>query len=82
MDANKRSYFIDAALRYEDILASGRIIGLDAFVAQEPLEMREELRDFLEFNLTLGELDEEAKLSPEEEAAADRIMRYARSIIG
>ncbi|PMP83345.1 MAG: XRE family transcriptional regulator, partial [Roseiflexus castenholzii] len=53
-----RSYFIEAALRYEELLESGQIISLDAFVAQEPPEVREELRAFLEFNLTLGELEE------------------------
>jgi hypothetical protein len=29
-----RSYFIEAALRYEELLESGQIISLDAFVAQ------------------------------------------------
>ncbi|MGC9041231.1 MAG: helix-turn-helix domain-containing protein [Roseiflexus sp.] len=72
-----RSYFIEAALRYEELLESGQIISLDAFVAQEPPEVREELRAFLEFNLTLGELDEPAVLSPTEEAAADRVMALA-----
>lgn len=74
-----RSYFIEAALRYEELLASGQIISLDAFVAQEPPEVREELRAFLEFNLTLGELDEPAILTLEEEAAADRVMALARA---
>lgn len=41
-----RSYFIEAALRYEELLESGQIISLDAFVAQEPPEVREELRAF------------------------------------
>ncbi|MCS6938462.1 MAG: helix-turn-helix transcriptional regulator [Roseiflexus sp.] len=74
-----RSYFIEAALRYEELLESGQIISLDAFVAQEPPEVREDLRAFLEFNLTLGELDEPAILSPAEEAAASRVMALARA---
>ncbi|GIW03114.1 XRE family transcriptional regulator [Roseiflexus sp.] len=74
-----RSYFIEAALRYEELLESGQIISLDAFVTQEPPEVREELRAFLEFNLTLGELDEPAVLSPTEEAAAGRVMALTRA---
>ncbi len=74
-----RSYFIEAALRYEELLESGQIVSIDAFVAQEPPEVREELRAFLEFNLTLGELDEPVALSSSEEAAADRVMALARA---
>jgi transcriptional regulator with XRE-family HTH domain len=74
-----RSYFIEAALRYEELLETGQIVSLDAFVAQEPPEVREELRAFLEFNLMLGELDEPAILTPAEEAAADRVMALARA---
>ncbi len=74
-----RSYFIEAALRYEELLESGQIISLDAFVAQEPPEVREELRAFLEFNLILGEPDEPAVLTSAEEMAADRVMALARA---
>jgi transcriptional regulator with XRE-family HTH domain len=74
-----RSYFIEAALRYEELLESGQIISLDAFVAQEPPDVREELRAFLEFNLTLGEPEEPAVLSRAEEAAAGRVMALAHA---
>ncbi len=74
-----RSYFIEAALRYEELLESGQIISLDAFVAQEPPEVREELRAFLEFNLTLGEPDEPAALTVTEEALADRALALAHA---
>jgi len=74
-----RSYFIEAALRYEELLESGVVISLDAFVAQEPPEVREELRAFLEFNLTLGEPDEPAALTVTEEALADRALALAHA---
>lgn len=73
-----RSYFIEAALRYGALIESGQVTSLDAFVAQEPPEVREELRAFLEFDLALGELDEPAVLTADEEAAADRVMKLAR----
>ncbi|MFQ3682434.1 helix-turn-helix domain-containing protein [Roseiflexus sp.] len=76
-----RSYFIEAALRYEELLESGQVIGLDAFVVNEPAEVREELRAFLEFNLMLGELDAPVALTPEEEATADRVMALARAAL-
>ncbi|PDW05113.1 transcriptional regulator [Candidatus Viridilinea mediisalina] len=74
----ERSYFVEAALRYEALLESGQLIGLDTFVAQEPAETRDELRAFLEFNLTLGELDEPAVLTAEQEARADHVIALAR----
>jgi transcriptional regulator with XRE-family HTH domain len=74
-----RSYFIEAALRYEELLESGVVISLDAFVAQEPPEVRGELRAFLEFNLTLGEPDEPAALTVTEEALADRALALAHA---
>lgn len=75
-----RSYFIEAALRYEEPIESGVVISLDAFVAQEPPEVREELRAFLEFNLTLGEPDELATPTATEEALADRALALANAV--
>jgi transcriptional regulator with XRE-family HTH domain len=74
----ERSYFVEAALRYEALLEAGQPISLDTFVAREPAETRVELRAFLEFNLTLGELDAPAVLSAEQEARADHVIALAR----
>ena len=74
-----RSYFVEAALRYEELLESGQIISLDEFVAQEPPEVREELRAFLEFNLTLGELDEPVAPTATEESLTDRALALAHA---
>ncbi|MFO7166888.1 MAG: XRE family transcriptional regulator [Chloroflexota bacterium] len=75
---DERRYFIEAALRYEELLESGQQISLDQFVAGEPEATRAELRAFLEFNLTLGELDAPAALTPEQEARADAVLARAR----
>lgn len=77
---DERSYFIEAALRYEALVEAGQPISLDAFVAQEPAETRTELRAFLEFTLTLGELDAPAALTPNQEARADRVITFARGV--
>ncbi len=76
---DERQYFIDAALRYEALLESGQPISLDEFVAREPATTRAELRAFLEFNLTLGELDEPIALTTAEEARADSIIARTRA---
>jgi transcriptional regulator with XRE-family HTH domain len=76
---DERQYFIDAALRYEALLKSGQQISLDEFVAREPAATRAELRAFLEFNVTLGELDEPIALTAVEEARADSIIARARA---
>lgn len=74
----ERSYFVAAALRYEALLEAGQQISLDTFVAREPAETRAELRAFLEFNLTLGELDAPAVLTAEQGARADHVIALAR----
>lgn len=74
----ERSYFVEAALRYEASLDAGQQISLDAFIAQEPVETRAELRAFLEFNLTLGKLDVPAVLTAEQEARADYVIALSR----
>lgn len=75
---DERQYFVEAALRYEELLESGQHLSLDDFVAGEPETTRAELRAFLEFNLTLGELDIPATLTPEQEARADAVLTRAR----
>lgn len=79
---DEQQYFVDAALRYEELLESGQQMSLDAFVASEPEPTRAELRAFLEFNLTLGELDVPALLTPEEEARANAIIARATAAAG
>lgn len=61
-DASYRSLIIDAALRYEELLASGTITPIDVFAAQaipdaDP-RLIADLRAFIEFNLTLGPLND------------------------
>lgn len=75
---SERSYFVAAALRYEELLEVGQWMSLDTFVAQEPVETREELRAFLEFNLTLGEPDAPAVLTAEQEARAGHVIALAQ----
>lgn len=75
---DERQYFVEAVLRYEELLEAGRQLSLDEFVAGEPEPRRAELRAFLEFNLTLGELDAPAALTPEQEARADAVIARAR----
>jgi transcriptional regulator with XRE-family HTH domain len=75
---NERQYFVETALRYEELLEAGQHVSLDAFVAQEPAETRDELRAFLEFNLTLGELDAPVALTAKQDASADRVVALAR----
>lgn len=79
---DEQQYFVDAALRYEELLESGARISLDDFVAGEPAATRTELRAFLEFNLTLGELDTPALLTPEEEARANAAIARAVAAAG
>ncbi|PDV97160.1 helix-turn-helix domain-containing protein [Candidatus Chloroploca asiatica] len=74
----ERSYFIEAALRYETLIEAGQMLGLDAFVIQEPEATRAELRAFLEFNLTHGELDEPAVLTVDQAARADHVIALVR----
>ncbi|MGB9755182.1 hypothetical protein [Roseiflexus castenholzii] len=78
-----RSYGINAVLRSEEILQSGRIVSLDELVNHEPPEVRAEVLDFLQFHYALGEFlpNEEADLTPDEAASADRIMTLARRIL-
>jgi len=77
-----RAWFVEAALRYAALWEAGQPISLDTFVAREPAETRAELRAFLEFNLTLGELDAPAVLTPEQEARADHVIALARGAAG
>lgn len=75
---SERSYFVAAALRYEELLDAGQWMSLDDFVAQEPAATRDELRAYLEFNLTLGDLDEPAALSADQEARANQVIALAQ----
>lgn len=76
---DERQYFVDAALRYTELLESGRQVSLDAFVAGEPAALRAELRAFLEFSLALGELDDPSALSPEAAARAESVIARAQA---
>jgi hypothetical protein len=74
----KLLYFVDAALRYVALLEAGQNISLDGFVAQEPVETRAELRDFLEFNLTADKSVESAVLTPGDDEIVDYVVVLVR----
>lgn len=76
---DERQYFIDAVLRYEELLETGTLLGLDTFVAGEPAHLRAELRAFLEFSLTIGDLDEPLALTAEQIARADTLIAQVQA---
>lgn len=78
---DQAQYFVDAALRYDELLETGQLISIDDFVAREPVDIRQELRAFLEYNLTLGAFDESVMLDADDVKRISTALGQARAIL-
>lgn len=71
----------DAAIRYMALLESGTPVSIAVFVAAEDGAIRDELAAYLAFVLDIGQPPEAARLTPEEQAIADRSRARGREQI-
>jgi transcriptional regulator with XRE-family HTH domain len=74
----EESYFVEAAMRYEELLESGQSISIEAFVAGEPSTVRAELHAFLQFDQDIGPLEEPIPLTSQQEHHAQAVIERAR----
>ena len=70
--------FYEAAARYAESLRAGRVTGVREFAATYAPDMRDELAEYLELNLALGELPPAQSLTAEEQSAVDRVAERMR----
>ncbi len=68
----------EAAARYAELLRAGRIVGIRAFAADYAPALRDELAEYLELGLALGELPPAHTLTPAEQDAVDRVAAHIR----
>ena len=70
--------FYEAASRYADSLRAGRVTGVREFAATYAPDLRDELAEYLELNLALGELPPAQSVTAEEQSAVDRVAERMR----
>jgi DNA-binding transcriptional regulator YiaG len=70
--------FYEAAARYEELLRTGRVVGIREFAAGYAPELRDELAEYLELGLALGDLPLAQTLTTEEQSAVDRVAARMR----
>ncbi len=71
--------FIEAAARYHASIQSGGPLSISEFVASYNPDMRDELAEYLELTLALGDVGPVASLSVVEQRMADRAAERARA---
>ena len=76
---DREQQLIDAAMRYQTLLAGPRPVSIHEFVAGVEPELREELAEYLEFTLATAEPQEPIELSAEEQALVDRVLERTRA---
>lgn len=62
----------EAAMRYQELLDAGQLVSIDEFIAAAPVDLRVELREYLEFSLALGDPDFDLELTEEEVSMSKR----------
>lgn len=70
---DREQQLIDAAMRYQTLLAGSQPVSIRDFVAAVDPDLRDELAEYLEFLLLTPEPQEPIVLSAEEQALADRV---------
>lgn len=70
--------FYEAAARYAESLRAGRVSGIREFAARYAPDVRDELAEYLELSLALGELPPAQSLTTEEQSAVDRVAARMR----
>lgn len=72
---DREQHLIDAAMRFQALLDRGQVVNVREFVAAEPPELRDDLRDYLELLLTTDAPAQPLVLTAEEQALADRVAK-------
>ncbi len=75
---DREQQLVDAAMRYRALLAGPEPVSIRAFVATVDEELREELAEYLELMLAVGEPHEPIILSAAEEGLAERVAERTR----
>lgn len=75
---DREQQLVEAAIRYQSLLAGPQPVSIRDFVATVDEDLREELAEYLELILALGQPSEPIVLSAEEQAVANRVAERTR----